>query len=182
MTLAVLVIFLLAAVDRHFRSIVFGSRTTEQQTAKPNALTTGLTNLAVLLAGKRRAYVREAWQSDLQRPRDQADTTVSGPRRIAYSAGLVRAGCRYRIDDTAAFWWRLADSVLGSRCWSRVVLVSPTAMAVALIIQHGGLYGLVVNADNLIMIATASASLIYGGRKTRKITPPPRRSGQEEQT
>jgi hypothetical protein len=65
----------------------------EKRAARPSVLTTGLTNLAVLLAGRRRAYIREAWLSDLERPRDPADKALagaSGPRKVIYAVGLVR--------------------------------------------------------------------------------------------
>jgi len=69
-------------------------------TAVANALTAGLAGLAVLLAGRRRAYVKEAWDSDLQRPRDPADgPDVPALRKAAYAAGLVKAAVRYHVDD-----------------------------------------------------------------------------------
>lgn len=134
-------------------------------------LTASLTYLAVLIAGQRRAHVREAWQSDLERPRDLADgPDISMSRKVAYSVGLVRAGIRCRIDDAAVLWWRLADGVLASRSWSRLVLTSPCAIAIIMIVHAEGLYGLVINAGNLVAIGSVSAGLICGGRKMRKVT------------
>lgn len=142
-------------------------------------LTARLTYLAVLIAGQRRAHVGEAWQSDLERPRDLADgSDISAPRRVAYAAGLVRAGVRYRIDDAAVLWWRLADGALASRSWSRMVLASPCTMAVIAIVHDKGLYGLVLNAENLLAIGTVSAGLVYGGRKARKVALKPARREQ----
>jgi hypothetical protein len=43
-------------------------------------------------------------------------------------------------------------------------------MAMAMIVNHAGFYGLVVKAENLLAIGTISAGLVYGGRKVRKVT------------
>jgi hypothetical protein len=146
-----------------------------------DALTAGLAKLAVWLAGQRRAYVREAWDSDLDRPRDPADGPgLSTSRKVAYAAGLVKAAVRYRADDAMDLWWRLADGVLASRLWSRLVLAGPCATAVVAIVRAEGLYGLVTNAGNLAAIGTASAGLVYGGRKVRKLTPKPVRQKQDQ--
>ena len=62
----------------------------QRRAAKPSVLTTGLTNLAVLLAGRRRAHIRDAWLSDLDRPRDPAGEGtpgISGWRKVIYAAG-----------------------------------------------------------------------------------------------
>lgn len=159
----------------------------EESQENPSALIEGLANalttLAVVLAGRRRAHVREAWLSDLERPRDLADTDapcVSAPRKVIYAAGLIRAAARYRIDDAAVLWWRVADGVLASRSWSRLVLVGPCAMAAATIVHTDGLYGLVINAENLIAIGTVSVGLVYGGRKARKVTLKPTRHKQDQ--
>jgi hypothetical protein len=142
-----------------------------------------LAELAVLLAGRRRDYVAEAWGSDLARPRDPADgPDMPAWRRVAYAAGLIKAAVRYRIGDVADAvpWWRLADVVLASRLWSRLVLTGPCAVAVAAIIHDEGFYGLVSNADNLVAIGTVSVTLIYGGRKARKVTPKAARPKQDQ--
>jgi hypothetical protein len=156
-------------------------RRIEGHAARANVLTAGLTNLAILLAGRRRAHVRDAWKSDLDRPRDLADgeSAVSGARKVIYAAGLVRAAAHYRIDDASVLWWRLADGVLASRSWSRLMLVSPCSMAVAMIVNREGFYGLVINAENLLAIGTISVGLVYGGRRVRKVTPKGIRQKQE---
>jgi hypothetical protein len=147
-----------------------------------NGLTGELTTLAVVIAGRRRAHVRDAWLSDLERPRDPADedVVVSATRKVIYSAGLVRAAVCYRINDVTVLWWRAVDGVLASRSWSRLVLVVPCAWALVMIVHRDGLYGLVVNAENLIAIGTASAGLVYGGRKARKVTVKPARQKQDQ--
>jgi hypothetical protein len=156
----------------------------EKHVARTRTLINGLTGamfaLAVLLAGRRRAHVREAWQSDLERPRDLTGECLPAATKAAYAAGFVKAGIRYRIDDAAGLWWRLADGILASRYWSRLVLISPCTTAVAVILHRSGFYGLVVNAENLIGIAGVSAGLIYGGRKARKITVKPARQKQDQ--
>jgi hypothetical protein len=137
------------------------------------ALTAGLTNLAVRLAGRKRAHLQDAWRSDLDRPRDLPEGApgVSGRRKLIYAAGLVKAAVRYRMDDAAVLWWQLADGVLASRAWSRLLLAGPCTMAAVMIINREGFYGLVINAENLLAISSASAGLVYGGRKLRKVTP-----------
>jgi hypothetical protein len=133
-----------------------------------------LTNLAARLAGRRRGHLREAWQSDLDRPRDSADDGgryISDGAKVIYAVGLVKAALRYRVDDVTAWWWRLADSVLISRFWSRLLLGGPCVAAVAAIVHREGFYGLVVNAENLLAIGSVSAGLVYGGRKFRRVAP-----------
>ena len=49
-----------------------------------------------------------------------------------------------------------------------------------MIVHREGLYGLVINAGNLAAIGTASAGLIYGGRKARKVTVKPTRQKQDQ--
>jgi hypothetical protein len=103
---------------------------------------------------------------------------AKGWRKVIYAAGLVKATVSYRMHDVAALWWQLADGVLASRAWSRLLLTGPCAIAVSMIVIRGGYYGLVVNAGNLLAICSGSAGLVYGGRKVRKITPKPPRQEQ----
>ena len=70
------------------------------------------------------------------------------------------------------------DGLLASRSWSRLVLIGPCAAALAMIVHREDLYGLVTNAGNLVAIGTASAGLIYGGRKARKVIVKPARQKQ----
>jgi hypothetical protein len=155
------------------RAILYVVRT-ERPTTDVSPVAVGLANLAVLLAGRRRGHLREAWQSDLDRPRDSAND--GGPRisewaKVIYAAGLVKAALRYRVDDITAGWWRLADGALVSRFWSRLLLSGPCMTAAAMIVNREGFYGLVVNAENLLAIGSVSAGLVYGGRKFRRVVP-----------
>jgi hypothetical protein len=176
----ILRLWLLASAARG--SEAFGDRPAKsRKERRGSAVAAGLTNLAVLLAGRRRAHVRDAWLSDLDRPRDSTDDGVpdiSGWRRLLYAAGFVKAAIRYRLDDVAALYWQLADAVLASRSASRLLLGGPCVAAAAMIVNHDGFYGLVANAENLLAIGSASAGLVYGGRKIRKVTPKPTRQKQ----
>jgi hypothetical protein len=150
-----------------------------------SVLAAGLTNVAVLLAGRRRTHVREAWLSDLVRPRDLTGEDVPGVsrrRKVIYSAGLVKAAVCYRIDDATVLWWHLADGVLASRACSRLLLTGPCAMAIVMIVNREGFYGLIANAENLLAIGTVSAGLVYGGRKLRKVAPKAATRQKETQT
>lgn len=155
------------------RAIFYIRRTEGRTLGTKRALTAGLTDLAVLLAGRKRGHLQDAWRSDLDRPRDLPDGApgVSGRRKLIYAAGLVKAAVLYRIDDAAVLWWKLADGVLASRAWSRLLLAGPCTMAVVMIVNREGFYGLVINAENLLAISSASAGLVYGGRKLRKVIP-----------
>jgi len=177
-------IFFVASLDEPPTASVGRRARTQERAAKPSVLVTGLTNLAVLLAGRRRAHIREAWLSDLERPCDPTDEVVAGvsaTRKVTYAADLVRAAVCYRIDDVTVLWWRAVDGLLASRSWSRLVLVGPCGVALAMIVHREGLYGLVTNAGNFVAIGTASAGLIYGGRKARKVTVKPTRQKQDQQ-
>ncbi len=135
-----------------------------------NLLTGGLAGIGAFLAGRQRAYMRDAWYADLVRPRDPGQgRSVSSRKKIVYAASLVKAGARCRIADGSELWWRLADGILASRLMSRLILIAPCLTAITMIARHEGMYGLVVNAENLLAIGSASVILVHGGRKLRKI-------------
>lgn len=88
-------------------------------------------------------------------------------RFAAYSSGVIRrAHC-----VTARRGWRVADKVLRSRRASALVMILPTAAAVAIVISREGIYGLVSNAENLTAIGALPCLAIRAGRRYRQIQP-----------
>lgn len=139
-------------------------------------------DVAVVIAGRSHAHLREAWEADLFGDPDSGQLPSAG-HRVRLSAGFVAAAVRCRADDVAAVGWRRVDEVLGSWHGSRVALVLPTVVAAVAIVAAGGLYGLVVNAENLGVIGAASYAAVRGLRRYRDVSAPqrPRPSAADSQ-
>jgi hypothetical protein len=134
-------------------------------------LTGGLASVGAFLAGRQRAYLRETWRAELVKPRDLGQSqNLSNITKVAFAASFLVVGVRCRIADGAQLWWQAADRILASRFMSCLVRVAPCLTAIVLVIRHQGIYGLVSNAGDLSIIASASSGLIYAGRKLRKVT------------
>lgn len=133
-------------------------------------LTRGLACIGVFLAGRQRSYLRESWRADLVKPRglDQSQA-LSNTKKISYAASFVQAGVRCRMSDCTKLWWQIADRILASRLISRVILICPCLIAAFTIVRHEGMYGLITNAENLFVIGSIPATLVYGGRRLRNI-------------
>ncbi|MFE5792940.1 hypothetical protein ACFQ8C_10210 [Streptomyces sp. NPDC056503] len=77
----------------------------------PLKLSSGLTSLAVSLAGRRREESRLQWRDQLEgAPED--GIVVSPALRVRYSIGFVIAALHYRLSDVAAPGWRVIDWLL----------------------------------------------------------------------
>jgi hypothetical protein len=141
--------------------------------AAREALISALAGVAGVLAGRRHAHLREAWAADLHGD-PETGKVPSASRRLQLAAGDVVAALRCRLDDATALAWRPVDALLASWRGSRLAMFTPVAVAVALVLSHEAFYGLVANAENLGVIATAPYAAIKGLRKYRQISTPKR--------
>jgi hypothetical protein len=129
--------------------------------------------VAAFLAGSRHAHLREAWDADLFGD-SEAGELPPVSRRLRLAAGDVVAAVRCRLDDVIVLGWRPVDALLGSWHGSRAAMVVPVTVAAGLVLGREGFYGLIANADNLGVIATAPYLAIKGLRKYRQIATPKR--------
>jgi hypothetical protein len=129
----------------------------------------GITGLAVLLAGRKRASVRDEWRSHL------AGLTGRGlpPKaRIGAALGFIVAAVSYRLEDAANVGWNLADAVLKSRKASNVVVVGPTGLAALMVIHSDGIVKTLASFGGIAAIGGLLYALIRVGRWYRNVKPP----------
>lgn len=140
--------------------------------ARRAAVTTKkLTDLAVFIAGQRRAVIGAEWCSHLS---GETGTGLPSRRQARESAGFVLAAVRYRLQDAADAWWRLGDKVLASRPWSNAVVWLPTICAVTMVIRREGFYGVVVHFESLAALGGFLTLVIHASRRWRGVKPPKR--------
>ncbi len=131
-----------------------------------------LMTLAGALAGRRHIHLRDAWAADQYDPETGELLPVS--RRLRLAAGDVAAALRCRLDDASELAWRPADALLSSRHGSNLATFLPVTVAVGLVASREGFYGLVMNAENLGVIAAAPYAAIKVLRRYRQISTPRR--------
>ena len=143
-------------------------------TRPESRLTRQTIRLALLIAGQRRAYLRDAWRADLYADEGRR---LSAWRRSRHSAGYVVAAINYRlINDLGEALCRLLDAVLVSRAWTRAVIAWLFLVPIAMILFNQGAYGLVQNADSLAVVAAGLGAGLRWLRRRRKMEPPKRDS------
>ena len=129
----------------------------------------GLTDLAVFLAGRKRVALRDEWRAHLagESGRDPASW-----RKVKQASGFLISAVRYRYSDIANAVWALTDAVLRSRTLSNVVVVIPTAAAEYLVLRRAGTLGVVMSAESTGMIGGTMYGLIRTGSGWRNVKPP----------
>ncbi len=85
-------------------------------------------------------------------------------------AELVIAVVQQRRHAVARRSWWLVDKFLRSRHASTLAVILPTCLAVAMTMYRQGVYGLVINAENLIAIGGLPYLAIRAGRRYRRIS------------
>jgi hypothetical protein len=128
-----------------------------------------VTGIALKMAGRQRAHLRDAWDSDLL---DENGVPLSLSNRLRHVAGYVPAAIRYRIDDLAAVLGRALDAVLISQRRTRTIAGALFGIPVEMIFSREGLYGLVTNADSLAALFAALCASVSWLRKWRGVKPP----------
>ena len=92
-------------------------------------------------------------------PSDETDGGFPRNRQARVAAGFVLTSVRYRLQDAADLWWRLADKVLVSQAWwdtSQCGYLS--CSAVALVVNPDGIYGVIANYENLASLTARYSS------------------------
>jgi hypothetical protein len=131
-----------------------------------------MTTISLFLAGRRRAHLRAAWQSDLL---TQDGQYISVRRQLRHGAGYLLAAVNYRlVNDLGGVLGRRLDSALVSRTQTRAIVSCLYALPVAMILSRQGFYGLVTNAEQLSILAAALAAGLRWLRSWRGVKPPKR--------
>ena len=128
-----------------------------------------LTDLAVLLAGRRRSEVRDEWPAHLAgESGHDPDTRV----KIRQALGFVASAIQFRLADAAELAWRPADAVLGSRCLSNLLVWGPVVATLVAIVRHDGRFGLVADDQDPVALGAFLYVVIKTGRWWRGVKPP----------
>jgi hypothetical protein len=106
-----------------------------------------LTDLAVLLAGRRRLALRAEWRAHLA---GESGHDPVARAKVRQALGFAAAAARFRLADAADLVWRPADAVLKSRTKSNLFVWPPVLGMVLAVVHHDGWYGPIANAENLI--------------------------------
>ena len=129
----------------------------------------GLTDLASLLAGRRRPALRAEWRTHLAGESGHDPVTW---RKVREAGGFVASAVRCRCSDAADAAWAPADAVLRSRTLSNLFTLMPAALAALILFRHGGTIGLLGSAESVSAIYLMFYALVLAGRKYRNVKPP----------
>lgn len=141
---------------------------------RESGLTRQMIGMALLIAGPRREYLRDAWRADLYADDGRR---LSVWRQLRHITGYLIAAINYRfINDLGGALSRLLDKILMSRAWTRVVVACLYAVPVVMILFNQGAYGLVENAGTLAVVAGGLAAGLRWLRRRRGVEPPKRDS------
>ena len=136
----------------------------------------GLTDLAALIAGRKRPALRAEWRALLAG--ESGHEPAAWPE-FRKAVGFVRAAVRCRVADAAEAVWDPLDAVLRSRKLSNLLVFGLPAMAAMLILRHEGALGVLTSAESIIAIGGALYALVRLGRWWRDIEPPKPKARRE---
>ena len=128
-----------------------------------------LTDLAVLLAGRRGPELRDEWHAHLAGESGHDPDTWP---KVRQALGFVASAVQFRLADAADAAWTPADAVLRSRKLSNLVAFGPTTLAALFILRHLGTLGVLTSAESIAAIGGALYGLIRMGRWWRDVKPP----------
>lgn len=128
------------------------------------------TGVALFLAGRKRADLRDAWRSDLL---TQDGKFIPVRKQLRHVVGYLGAAVRYRlVNDLGGILGRLLDSVLISRGRTRGLAAILYTVPVAMVLARAGIYGLITNAGSLGAIGAGLWAAVRGLRAWRGVQPP----------
>jgi hypothetical protein len=127
-----------------------------------------LTDIAAILAGDKRAALREEWRSHLAGDSGHDPATWD---KVKSALGFVVSAVRFRCSDAVDATWTPIDAVLRSRSLSNLFVLIPTAAAGCLVLHHEGTLGVIDSAESIIAIAATLYGLIRTGRWWRDVKP-----------
>ena len=129
----------------------------------------GLTDLAALLAGRKRPALRAEWRAHLA---GESGHDLVTWQKVREALGFVASAVRCRCSDAAEAAWTPVDAVLKSRTLSNLFTLMPTALAALTSFRHGGTVGLLGSAGSTSTIGVALYGLVRVGRWWRNVKPP----------
>jgi hypothetical protein len=129
----------------------------------------GLTDLAILLAGRRRPALRVEWRTHLAG--ESGHDPVTWPK-VRQALGFVTSAVRYRLADAADAAWIPVDAILKSRKLSNLLVFGPTSAAALCILRHLGTLGVLTSAESISAIGGLLYGLVRVGRWWRDVKPP----------
>lgn len=124
-----------------------------------------LTGLAVVIAGPKHGVRADEWAGDTQ---EAADLAKPRSWQVREAARRVRAAILIRAESDIA---PHLDAVLSSRWRSLLILGILFAAPVTMVISREGIYGLVMNAENLAVIGGLLYAALRALRRWRGISP-----------
>ena len=128
-----------------------------------------LTDLAVLLAGRKRMALRDEWRAHLAGESGHDPDTWP---KVRQALGFVASAARFRLADAADLAWRPADAVLGSRTLSNLFVWGPVTVTLVAIVRHDGRFGLVADDQDPVALGAFLYVVIKTGRWWRGVKPP----------
>jgi hypothetical protein len=129
----------------------------------------GLTDLAILLAGRRRPALRVEWCAHLAG--ESGHDPVTWPK-VREAVGFVASAVQYRLADAADAAWIPVDAILKSRKLSNLLVFGPTCAAALCILRHLGTLGVLTSAESISAIGGGLYGLVRVGRWWRDVKPP----------
>lgn len=127
-----------------------------------------LTDLAVVLAGRRRAALRDEWRAHLAGESGHDPVTW---RKVRQALGFVASAIRCRCSDATEAAWTPVDAILKSRTLSNLFVLAPTWAAAYLVLRHEGTLGVVKAAESISAIGGFLYGLVRVGRWWRNVKP-----------
>jgi hypothetical protein len=127
-----------------------------------------VTDLAAIIAGRKRPGVREEWHAHLV---GEVGHELPIWQKVAAALGFMAAAVRYRLQDAAEVAWIPADAVLRSRPLSNLVAGTPTVTAAAILFRHAGTVGVLASAESIAAIGGSLYAMIRVGRWWRGVKP-----------
>jgi hypothetical protein len=128
-----------------------------------------ITDLAAILAGRRRPALREEWRAHLI---GEPGHELPAWQKARAACGFIAAVVLYRFQDAADLAWIPTDAILTSRLLSNLVVGCPTTVVAVILFHHGGIDEMIADAGSIITIGGALYGLIRIGRWWRGVKPP----------
>lgn len=106
------------------------------------SLVSGMTGIAVVIAGRRGARLRDTWMADLAGAPEEG-LTLSRWQQVWHASGFMIAAVRIRSHAISAPLWRPIDWVLACESRTRTSITLAVGVQVIYIQKHDGFYSLV---------------------------------------
>jgi hypothetical protein len=134
--------------------------------------------MASLLAGRRRAALRDEWHTHLA---GHSGHDPASWQKVKDARGFVVAAIRCRCSDAAEAAWTPVDAILKSRTLSNLFVLIPTLVDALFIFHRDGLDEVLRSMESIVKAGALLYGLILAGRWYRNVKPsaPKRRRSAE---